>query len=152
METRFVKLNSYWSVDEANLAKLHLKSEGIEADLEGETVASVAWINANAIGGVKLLVKDLDVDRARKILRMNSETHASVQHQSELSNAIPADDGSGRTELTDEGDEASLTPTAFSRLRNRKRLLIGLFLLCPIVLIVTIKLLSAFNVYTRFGP
>lgn len=75
MPEGFVKIRSYWSPDEANLAKIHLEAQGIPVELEGATMVATAWIDANAIGGVKLLVSQHDAERATEIL----ESHASTR-------------------------------------------------------------------------
>jgi hypothetical protein len=53
---------------EANLAKGKLESEGIEVFINDELTAQVNNFYSNAIGGVKLIVKDSDYDIAYKIL------------------------------------------------------------------------------------
>lgn len=53
---------------EAHLAKGRLESEGIEVFIKDELTAQVNNFYSNAIGGVKLLVKDSDYDNAYKIL------------------------------------------------------------------------------------
>jgi hypothetical protein len=53
---------------EAHLAKGKLESEGIEVIIKDELTAQVNNFYSNAIGGVKLFVKDTDFDAAYKIL------------------------------------------------------------------------------------
>jgi hypothetical protein len=53
---------------EAHLAKGRLESEGIDVIIKDELTAQVNNFYSNAIGGVKLLVKDSDYDSAYKIL------------------------------------------------------------------------------------
>ena len=72
MAEGFIKLRSYWSPDEANLAKLHLEAHGIPVELEGANMVATAWIDANAVGGVKLLVKASDAEDAKNILDQHS--------------------------------------------------------------------------------
>lgn len=51
-----------------------LESSGIETFLQGEYTTQVYPLFSNAIGGVKLQVKDTDVERAVEILRANGNT------------------------------------------------------------------------------
>jgi hypothetical protein len=53
---------------EAHLAKGKLESEGIEVFIKDELTAQVNNFYSNAIGGVKLLVKDSDYNNAYRIL------------------------------------------------------------------------------------
>lgn len=53
---------------EAHLAKIKLESEGIETILKDELTAQVNNFYSNAIGGVKLLVKDENLVEATQIM------------------------------------------------------------------------------------
>ena len=53
---------------EAHMAKAKLESEGIETMIQDELTAQVNNFYSNAIGGVKLLVKENDIERANIIL------------------------------------------------------------------------------------
>ena len=53
---------------EAHIAKGRLESEGIEVFIKDELTAQVNNFYSNAIGGVKLLVKDSDYENAYRIL------------------------------------------------------------------------------------
>ncbi|HEX2936738.1 MAG TPA: DUF2007 domain-containing protein [Bacteroidales bacterium] len=53
---------------EAHMAKGKLESEGIEVLIRDELTAQVNNFYSNAIGGVKLLVKEPDFDTARQLL------------------------------------------------------------------------------------
>lgn len=53
---------------EANLADSLLQSEGIESILEDEFTVGIYNGISNALGGVKLLVKEKDFERAIEIL------------------------------------------------------------------------------------
>jgi hypothetical protein len=64
---KLVKAASFLSVDEAYLAKGLLESEGIEALLFDEQSAVVMY-TTYALGGIRLMVKQSDLERARSIL------------------------------------------------------------------------------------
>ncbi len=53
---------------EAHLAKGKLESEGIEVMINDELTAQINNFYSNAIGGVKVLVKETDFERAKQIL------------------------------------------------------------------------------------
>ena len=54
---------------EAHLTKSRLESEGIECFLDDELTVAANWLFSNAIGGVKLKVKESDAKKASEILR-----------------------------------------------------------------------------------
>jgi len=53
---------------EAHLAKVKLESEGIEVQITDEMTVQVHNFYSNAIGGVKLLVRETDLQKANQIL------------------------------------------------------------------------------------
>jgi hypothetical protein len=83
MAEGFVKIRSFWSPDEANLAKMHLESHGIPVELEGAAMVATAWIDANAVGGVKLLVKQSDAVEALQILDHHSGQNFATESTEE---------------------------------------------------------------------
>jgi hypothetical protein len=54
---------------EAQVALATLTSEGIDARLDGDQLVGVAWHLSNAIGGIRLLVRNEDLQRARDALK-----------------------------------------------------------------------------------
>ena len=65
---------------EAHMAKAKLESEGIETMIQDELTAQVNNFYSNAIGGVKLLVKENDIERANIILE---ESKVIIQDKNE---------------------------------------------------------------------
>jgi hypothetical protein len=63
-----ITVRSYWNLLEAELAKGVLDAAGIECFLFDDNMVRMDWFNANAIGGVKLLVDPQNVDEANRIL------------------------------------------------------------------------------------
>lgn len=64
---RFVTIATYVFSWEAQLAKARLESEGIGSVVADENAAGI--YGANAIGGIKLRVREEDADRATSLLR-----------------------------------------------------------------------------------
>ena len=64
----WITIISFTYPHEAHLAKGKLESEGIEVFIKDELTAQVNNFYSNAIGGVKLLVKESDYNDAYKIL------------------------------------------------------------------------------------
>jgi hypothetical protein len=63
-----VAVNSYRDPIEAELAIVRLEQSGISATLVDQYLASIQWLYSNAIGGVKVMVEDSDLDAARNAL------------------------------------------------------------------------------------
>lgn len=61
-------LHSYWSLDEAHLARVQLESAGIRAFISNEQTLGMAWHLGNALQGAKLQVAEVDLERAAGIL------------------------------------------------------------------------------------
>ena len=72
MPTDLVELARFPSSAEASIVRCRLEVEGIRAKLDGEAMASWFWHLGTAIGGVRLLVNEDDVDRALEILKSNT--------------------------------------------------------------------------------
>lgn len=66
-----VMIGRYQSLPAASVAKSILDSAGIEAFLSDDNVIRMDWFYSNAIGGVKLLVRQEDAEAARKLLEQN---------------------------------------------------------------------------------
>jgi hypothetical protein len=65
---RLVTIRQYLSVQEALLAKSALESAGITCFLGDQHVIRLDWFLSNALGGVKLQVRDEDIAAANEIL------------------------------------------------------------------------------------
>ena len=66
--TKPVVIGRYRDLPAAAVAKSVLDSAGIESFLADDTVIRLDWLWSNALGGVKLLVRDGDATAAREIL------------------------------------------------------------------------------------
>lgn len=68
MSDRLVKIATFWYVAEADVVRAKLLMEGIPATLWGATVLRWLWPVANADLGVKVVVRESDVERALAVL------------------------------------------------------------------------------------
>jgi hypothetical protein len=66
--SRVVNLRKYMTVPEALLAKSILESAGIEAFLGDQNIVRMDWFLTNALGGVKLRVREEDAEDAAVLL------------------------------------------------------------------------------------
>ena len=115
-----VELARFPSSAEASIVRCRLDAEGIRVKLDGEAMASWFWHLGSAIGGVRLLVDEDDIDRALEIL--GSATSIDEMHD------IDFGDESG----DDVGDsEESELPEAL--VRAWRASLIGFLLLPPLL-------------------
>ncbi|GAL10927.1 hypothetical protein JCM19233_1912 [Vibrio astriarenae] len=53
---------------EAHIAKANLESAGIESFIADEHTVNTQWLYSNAIGGVRLMVSEEDLEEATEIL------------------------------------------------------------------------------------
>jgi hypothetical protein len=63
-----ITIRQFRDLPEALLAKGSLESSGIECFLADENLVRLDWFISNFIGGIKLKVRPVDVENARKIL------------------------------------------------------------------------------------
>ncbi len=63
-----VTIATYSHPTEAHILKTKLESEGIWSYVADEAIVTMNWLYSNAVGGVKLKVREPDVDRALEIL------------------------------------------------------------------------------------
>jgi len=73
---------------EAHLAKSKLESEEIEVLIRDELNAQVCEAGANAVGGVKLCVRESDVVRALYSLQEGGYIQDPVETESQFRNAL----------------------------------------------------------------
>jgi hypothetical protein len=66
--SKLVNLRQYMTLPEALLAKSILDSAGIESFLGDQNIIRMDWFLSNALGGVKLRVREEDVEAATALL------------------------------------------------------------------------------------
>ncbi len=72
MTEELVTIATFSTAVEADLARARLESEGIECFLADEHTVTVNWLYSQAVGGVKLQVREADAQRAVEILKGTS--------------------------------------------------------------------------------
>jgi len=154
-ETTLVSIATYWNTLEANLARNHLESLEIPCCLEGDSVVTMNWTLANAVGGVKLLVREQDRERAEGALREiavsrgeltpDEEVRSAAQHtaQAHGRHATPSADADQFSEPDQEQDEEPLTTRESMSDRALRGALIGLIFI-PIQAYVFVLLIRIF--------
>ncbi len=65
---KFVTVANLINIIDVDLARAKLEADGIEVFTLDESTVSANWLFSNAIGGVKLQVREEDAERAREIL------------------------------------------------------------------------------------
>ena len=69
MPERLVTVASFSQAMEAHLSRARLESEGIECFISDEFTITNNWLFSNAIGGVKLNVRESDAQEALEVLQ-----------------------------------------------------------------------------------
>lgn len=154
-ETTLVSIATYWNTLEANLARNHLESLESPCCLEGDSVVTMNWTLANAVGGVKLLVREQDRERAEGALREiavsrgeltpDEEVRSAAQQtaQPHGRHATPSVDADQFSEADQEQDEEQLTTRESMSDRALRGALIGLIFI-PIQAYVFVLLIRIF--------
>jgi len=65
---KYILLTSFSQSAEAHLARSILESEGIDVIIEDEHIVNINWFYSNAVVGVKLKVRENEIEKAKKIL------------------------------------------------------------------------------------
>ena len=136
MSTDLIKIATFATPPEAELARNALALEGIESYLEGDTFVGWAWHLSDAVGGVKLLVGSDDTQRAIEILGPPQSADDRASHSSaEATTVAPG---------PDDIEEDALSPTAVGDATARRAwraAVLGLILLPPLLNVYSIWLL-----------
>lgn len=66
-----IEIISFTYPHEAHLAKGYLESHGIEIFLKDEMIVQVNNFYSNAVGGVKLMIKESDYEQGLQLLKEN---------------------------------------------------------------------------------
>jgi len=83
MEEQLIVLKTYMYPSEAYPLMSKLESEGINCFLDGENTITVHPFLSNAIGGVKLKIRESDRDKALKIIKESEDRFSETQKQDE---------------------------------------------------------------------
>ncbi len=87
MGEKLITIATFSQAIEAHLCKTKLEAEGIACFIADEHIVSMNWLYSNAVGGVKLQVKEENAEKALAILRQESASRDSINgaQQTELS-------------------------------------------------------------------
>jgi hypothetical protein len=161
MSNDFETLETYWSMEEAQINKNLLESEGVRCFLAGEATSAILWNLSNATGGVRLQVPQSDLDRAELILqaaRKNSDDADfrrdvggpandrsladNLGSEAEIAHAESADDAEFDHQAYDAEDELdeSHSPSLLEKLRSFRRLILLPFLIGPALAVVVLAI------------
>ncbi len=77
--SKLVNLRQYMTLPEALLAKSILDSAGIESFLGDQNIIRMDWFLSNALGGVKLRVREEDVEAATALLNQSWDYASNVE-------------------------------------------------------------------------
>jgi hypothetical protein len=127
------------TVGEAESARSALEAAGIDCVLADDEIVAIDWLYSNAVGGVKLVVRDEDREQARNILETPSAEPDGID--SDPPDVAPLDAESAEaTELPpEEQDETHCPACGSSEATRTPRMLLFLFLavvLCGVGLAV----------------
>jgi hypothetical protein len=81
--SKVVNLRQYMTLPEALLAKSILDSAGIESFLGDQNIIRMDWFLSNARGGVKLRVREKDVEAATALLNRSRADGSDVENVDE---------------------------------------------------------------------
>lgn len=77
-------ISTYTYPHEAHMAKTYLESEGLNVVIQDELTAQVNNFYSNAIGGVKLLIRESDFENARQLLQKGGFIQTEAKNEVEL--------------------------------------------------------------------
>ena len=78
MADKMVTIATFSHGIQAQVARAKLESEGIFAFLADDNMVTMNWLYSNAIGGVRLQVKESDAERSARILQTAPERQATL--------------------------------------------------------------------------
>lgn len=81
--SKVVNIRQYMTLPEALLAKSILDSAGIESFLGDQNIIRMDWFLSNALGGVKLRVREEDVEIAMALLNQTRADASGVENGEE---------------------------------------------------------------------
>ena len=78
-DTDFVMVRRYRDLPEAVIVKSILDAEGIDCVLSDENLVRMDWFWSNLLGGVKLWVRQQDLENAKELIDQNPPEHFDVE-------------------------------------------------------------------------
>lgn len=157
MADRLVTIATFYQAGEARLAQNALTAAGIKAAVADETVIQMDWLLANAVGGIKVQVREADAERAvaelERSFGADGEGFGPADEAALAAEAEAADrEDDDPTEPEEAGPEAEADPLPVTGSRDeyaRRLVLTGVFgvVIPPIWFYALYLLLNA-----AFGP
>lgn len=96
MSDRLVTIATFEAAPRAHVARAVLEDSGIQVFVADEEIVSMDWMLSNAVGGVKLKVRESDAERALAVLDARLGTDEPLVSDEELAaeaEAEPREDG-----------------------------------------------------------
>ncbi len=78
MQEGMALLNSFDTHTEAALLKSYLDHNGIESELVNAHISSVNHLYSNLVGGIKVYVKEADLEKATELMNTSAEPTGDV--------------------------------------------------------------------------
>jgi DNA-directed RNA polymerase subunit RPC12/RpoP len=132
-KTKFITVLTFTFAHEAAIIRGRLESEGISCFMQDELTTQVAPFYSNAIGGVKLQVKESDLNQAIEILKETGYIKEDGWHPSKESPL--SDKHAGEQQITRKGKEITCPNCGSEEVVKRKKagwfFLLTSFLLLP---------------------
>jgi hypothetical protein len=79
---RWCVVGVFWSSPEVQLARIKLESEGLDCQIQNENIIAADFLLAPAVGGIKILVRESDAQRARALLVKSATASRAVPFNS----------------------------------------------------------------------
>jgi len=83
MDDKLVTVASFSEPIQAHLASAKLEAEGIEYFIIDENIVGMYWLYSQAVGGVKLQVRERDAEKATQLLQTGSQKQDAVVEKKE---------------------------------------------------------------------
>ena len=83
MDDKLVTVASFSEPIKAHLASAKLEAEGIEYFIIDENIVGMYWLYSQAVGGVKLQVREKDAEKATQLLQTGSQKQDAVVEKKE---------------------------------------------------------------------
>lgn len=84
MSDELVTIATFSRPMEAHLTRMRLESEGIECFIGDEYTVAANWLFSNAVGGVKLKVRESDAQEAAEILQQEPADIDSIEMDEDM--------------------------------------------------------------------
>ena len=89
LEVLLAIVERFTSIGEAEAAVSALEAGGVEATLFDDVVVGLDWMYSNAVGGIKLVIREEDYDAAADILDLQAEEAQQTAEDEESPEPVP---------------------------------------------------------------